>query len=74
MNWVSTMPKASSDGSKATMTPLQPTHGTTAPLDAITKEPVGAASALSTALLVQIKHEIVYLKLDCATPQSADIG
>ena len=74
MNWVSTMPKASSDGSKATMTPLQPTHGTTAPLNAITKEPVGATSALGTALSVQIKHEAVYLKLDYAPPQSADIG
>jgi len=68
------MPKVSSDGSKATMTPLQPTHGTTAPLDAATKEPVGVTLALSTALLVQIKHEAVYLKLDYTTPQSADIG
>jgi hypothetical protein len=68
------VPKVSSDGSKATMTPLQPTHRTTAPLDAATKEPVGATLALGTALSVQIEHEAVYLKLDCATPQSADIG
>ena len=55
------MPKVSSDGSMATMTPLQPTHGTKAPLNAVTKEPVGATSALGTALSVQIKHEAVYL-------------
>ena len=68
------MPKVSSDGSKATMTPLQPTHGTKAPLNAVTKEPVGATSALATALSIQIKHKAVYLKLDYTTPQNADIG
>lgn len=44
------------------------------PTHAATKEPVGATLALGTALPVQIKHEVVYLKLDYATPQSADIG
>ena len=47
----------------------QPPHSVQQP-----KEPVGATSALGTALSVQIKHEAVYLKLDYATPQSADIG
>ena len=54
--------------------PLQPTHGKTAPLDAATKEPVGATLALGTTLSVQIKRGIVYLKLDYTTPQSIDIG
>lgn len=62
------MPKVSSDGSRATMIPLQPTVGTTAPFGGLTKEPVGATLALRTALWVQIKHGAVYLKLNGATP------
>jgi len=54
--------------------PTADTSDNTAPLDAMTKEPVGATLALGTALSAQVKHEAVYLKLDYTTPQSIDIG
>jgi prolyl-tRNA editing enzyme YbaK/EbsC (Cys-tRNA(Pro) deacylase) len=68
------MPKVSSDGLKATIGPPAADTWEMAPLNEMTKEPVGATSALGTALSVQIEHEAVYLKLDYTTPQSADIG